>query len=415
MSIYAGCPKRIAGAMASAWNALPKQMLNNNCPFFLMFGRRPPNQVDLHPHFPKGTEQHRLKDWVKNNLTRIQDYRRFVKAGLQQHKLEILYKQQKYANSREGIEFKIGDKVKIFLAMTPARGGLATKLQARCASGYVIAERLSKETWLVKRELGDGKSMPIHSSRLKEYKDAHDPQGLTPIITVQEDGYHDDTVPQALADVIIMDAEAGRSDLGDPEVILESVQAMQNDLQSPLDEKVFKDRINVSEWEVPLETREQTTDRDTQCSKALTHCQNRLEGQHKFHPENKQGWNATEAFNMPDAIRTDHSTQVDTARKQTTTMPDASMLNCIRSTPDAIRKHKRNKFTLRDVFDILDIALPTVNTKTGKQTSQRKGAYAHLLDRNTPFFHRDLKSVSIEPSTLICVVNLVMGAYDTDL
>ena len=77
---------RIAGAMASAWNALPKSMLQNNCPFYLMFGRRPPNQVDLHPHFPKGTEQHRLKDWVMNNLIRIQDYRRFMAVGLQQHK-----------------------------------------------------------------------------------------------------------------------------------------------------------------------------------------------------------------------------------------------------------------------------------------------------------------------------------------
>ena len=35
----------IAGAMASAWNALPKFFLNNNCPFYLMYGRRPPNQI----------------------------------------------------------------------------------------------------------------------------------------------------------------------------------------------------------------------------------------------------------------------------------------------------------------------------------------------------------------------------------
>ena len=60
------------------------------------------------------------------------------------------------------------------------------------------------------------------------------------------------------------------------------------------------------------------------------------------------------------------------------------------------------------------MALPTVNTKTGEQTSQRKGAYAHLLDLNAPFFHRDLRSVRIKPNTLICVGNLVMGAYDTD-
>ena len=166
-----------------------------------------------------------------------------MKVGLQQHKLDMLYKHQKYANSREGIELKIGDKVKIFLAMTPARGGLATKLQARYASGYAIAERLNKETWL-------GKSMPVHSSRLTEYKDPQDPKDLTPIITVRNGGDNDDTVPQALADAIIMDAEEGRGDLGDPDVVLESIKAMQNDLQSPLDDKVFDERMDGSYWDV---------------------------------------------------------------------------------------------------------------------------------------------------------------------
>ena len=91
----------IAGAMASAWNSLPKRFLHNNCPFYLMFGRRPPNQIDLHPHFPTKTEQHTLKNWVRTNLERIQTYRTIMDHELQQHKLEVLYKQHQATQSRE--------------------------------------------------------------------------------------------------------------------------------------------------------------------------------------------------------------------------------------------------------------------------------------------------------------------------
>ena len=95
------------------------------------------------------------------------------------------------------------------------------------------------------------------------------------------------------------------------------------------------------------------------------------------------------------------------------------MLNCIRWDPDLtqnLRKLKNSKIlkkkpknlkrskitrkiTLRDVSDMLEMTLPTVVTETGTQPSQRKGAYAHLLDLNAPFFHRDLRSVGIKPNT----------------
>ena len=61
---------------------------------------------------------------------------------------------------------------------------------------------------------------------------------------------------------------------------------------------------------------------------------------------------------------------------------------------------------------MLEMTLPTVVTEAGP--SQSKGAYMHLLDLNAPFFHRDLRSVSIKPNTLICVGELMMGAYSED-
>ena len=108
------------------------------------------------------------------------------------------------------------------------------------------------------------------------------------------------------------------------------------------------------------------------------------------------------------------------------------MLNCIKWDPDLIqnlRKLKNSKkrkpkklkhgkitckITLRDVSDMLEMTLPTVITEAGTQPPQRKRAYLHLLDLNAPFFHRDLKSVSIKPNTLICVGELTMGAYSED-
>jgi hypothetical protein len=140
--------------------------------------------------------------------------------GLQQHKLEMLYKQHQAHQSREGIQFETGDKVKVFLAMAPARGGLATKLQARWAAGYVIADRHNAETWRVKRELGDGKSMPIHSSRLKPYMDPQDRKNLmkstilhevlqdrnSPYTPQEDDDTFESLIPQDMADVIILES-----------------------------------------------------------------------------------------------------------------------------------------------------------------------------------------------------------------
>ena len=100
---------------------------------------------------------------------------------------------------------------------------------------------------------------------------------------------------------------------------------------------------------------------------------------------------------MPDAICTDHSTQVavDTGRKRTaSTKSDSFIFNCSRWKP--LPTHKgRNEFTLHSILDLLDhdMALPTVDAVNGASTLRERGAYAHLLQLNASYFHRDLRSV----------------------
>ena len=391
----------IAGAMASAWNALPKRFLYNNCPFYLMFGRRPPNQIDLHPHFPIKTEQHTLKNWVQTNLERIQTYRTVMDHGLQQHKLEMLYKQHQAHQSREGIQFETGDKVKVFLAMAPARGGLATKLQARWAAGYVIADRHNAETWRVKRELGDGKSMPIHSSRLKPYMDPQDRKNLmkstilhevlqdrnSPYTPQEDDDTFESLIPQDMADVIILES-GQQTELGDAEEISADVKLIRKDMELPLDEASFKSRIMGAspEWDVPLQHSEQTEPRKalrTPHNEGIHPNYEPLDEKASFNPDEKLDWIVDEAIPMPDSLERTHAEQVEISRKQPSTAQSKTRdgkLNCI--------QYNGRSTTLRGIADLLKIPLPT------------------LYELNELYYHRNVRTARVKPGMMVHIGKL---------
>ena len=89
------------------------------------------------------------------------------------------------------------------LALAPSRGELATKLQARYAADFVIDSVVpgtGGNTYYVRSKYDEHerRSVPVHVSRIKRYRDPMSTDGIMPWAKIQDES--EATIEPALAE-----------------------------------------------------------------------------------------------------------------------------------------------------------------------------------------------------------------------
>ena len=283
---------RIAAHAATAWNILPHESLGGYCPFYLMFGRMPVNHIDN--DFPTDEDECSRPEWVK---TRIQAHlirHKAYEKGLHAYKLNILHAARKRHKERPGEQFKPGDKVKVLMNIAPARGGLATKLQARWAGNYEIVDRvkgtIGDQTWYVKRSYDDTPSVAIHVSRLKRYYDKYDKSDLTDITFIRN-------IRDDYASAIVFNENHKVENLSKEEEC--DVREMRRTLASPVDEDIA--RMKTGEMDVILCPHEQR--QEVAKTKETSNGTRAAEMRKSLGVESKDDMERLEPFHTEDLIR----------------------------------------------------------------------------------------------------------------
>lgn len=158
-----------------------KHNITKYSPFYLNYGREPilPNEInEKNPIVEKeidleNTILQRIFDLEETLPQKIKDAQRLIKISQEksqeQHKKKI----------KKKLIFKEGDKVLIYNSKLEKQW--SGKLEPKWKGPFIIQEKLSNGSYIIKNQFGKAFKDAIHSDRLKLYKDKHDWQPLVSI------------------------------------------------------------------------------------------------------------------------------------------------------------------------------------------------------------------------------------------